>query len=126
MRRTGNRACSPWTVTEAMRGGKMNEIIRRSVWLRTAAAFIAEEIELLLRRPVGVAEQDGFVLSLMAHPPPTRHDEDVLGPPIEPALADPRAAVAFDGHEYRRVRGSIRSGREARGQELKEGSDGRH
>src|SRR6267142_2651391 len=63
-------------------------------------AIFAEQIELLLHRAVGEAEQHGVRLGLVGDPLPARHHEQVARAPFERLLADPRAPLAFDRGEY--------------------------
>src|ERR1700744_4277855 len=70
---------------------------RRS--LRVAAVF-AEQIELLLYRTVGEAEQHRILVGFVGHPLPARHHEQVARAPFEGLLADPGAPLAFDRREH--------------------------
>src|SRR5487761_599790 len=67
------------------------------------AALLAEKAELLLHRPVGIAEQHGLVRGLVGDPRPARHDKDVVRLPGEDLVADPAFTRALDRDEHRAI-----------------------
>src|SRR5262249_46461883 len=89
-------------------------------------AILAEEIELFLHRPIGEAEEHGFLLALVANPAPARRDEDVAWTPFEHRVAHAGAAFAFDDGEHRGVGRAVASGGKAFRQQLDERADAGH
>src|ERR1700704_4456590 len=90
------------------------------------AAILAIEVELLLHRAIGEAEQHRFLTGRMRDPGPAGCHEDVLRAPFEHLLADLALPRALDRHEHGGVGRAIAMRGEAAGQELDEGADARH
>src|SRR5258705_10161576 len=88
---------------------------RRQTKVRTSrvAAVFAEQVELLLHRAVGEAEQNRIIVGLVGDPVPARHHEQVARTPLKGLLADPRAALALDRREYGGVGRAIARGLES-------------
>ena len=98
--------------------------MRRSV--SGVAALLAPQAELFLHRAVGVAEQHGLVLGMVADRHPARRDEDVARLPAEDLVADPALAGTLDRDIDRPVGRAVGAGRKALRQQLDEGADRRH
>src|SRR5215472_9951061 len=90
------------------------------------AALLAPEPQLLLYRPIGIAEQHRLVLGLMAYRHPAWRDKDVVRLPAQDLLADPGFAATFDRDIDRAVGRTVGAGREALRQQLNERADRRH
>src|SRR5438309_1383617 len=123
MRRTGKRATVPATATEGAGGGSNTNslILGPSIFGLSVAPVLAPKIQLLLDRPVGIAEQHRLLRCLVRHLFPARHDENVPRLPFEYLVPDLAAPATFDRHEHGCIRRPIQRRRESFGQELDEG-----
>src|SRR5512137_1306976 len=91
-----------------------------------SAVRLAEEVERLLHRTVGEAEQHRLLRRLERIGHPARHDEMVARLEVEGLVADLHLAAALDYGETRAVGGAVRLAAETLRQQLDRGADGGH
>src|SRR3546814_6699381 len=104
MRRTGNRPVSPSTATDGVGGAGITKAVMSnssSILFRSRAVPVfPEEIELLLDRTVGVAEENRFLVGFVRDPGPAGHDEHVLRRPLVYLVADARTPASQIGRTH--------------------------